>query len=80
MDEALSREQEQQLQKTGNYYKHICWMAVPLLCMACYLYGWRPLLLCGIAMLAGNFATAWSRCCATGCIRPATCPTRALAW
>ncbi len=54
MDEALSREQEQQLQKTGNYYKHICWMAVPLLCMACYLYGWRPLLLCGIAMLAGN--------------------------
>ena len=25
MDEALIREQEQQLQKTGKYYKHICW-------------------------------------------------------
>ena len=29
MDEALIREQEQQLQRTGKYYKHICWMAVP---------------------------------------------------
>ena len=29
-------------------------MAVPPLCMACYLYGLRPLLLCGIAMLTGN--------------------------
>lgn len=54
MDEASIREQEQQLQKTGKYYKHICWMAVPPLCMACYLYGLRPLLLCGIAMLTGN--------------------------
>ena len=54
LDEALIREQEQQLQKTGKYYKHICWMAVPPLCMACYLYGLRPLLLCGIAMLTGN--------------------------
>lgn len=54
MDEALIREQEQQLRKTGNYYKHICWLAVPLLCMACYLYGPRPLLLCGIAALTGN--------------------------
>ena len=54
MDEALIREQEQQLQKTGKYYKHICWMAVPPLCMACYLYGPRPLLLCGIAALTGN--------------------------
>lgn len=54
MDEALIREQELQLQKTGAYYKHICWMGIPLLCMACYLYGLRPLLLCGIAMLTGN--------------------------
>ena len=54
MDEALIREQEQQLQKTGKYYKHICWMAVPPLCMACYLYGLRPLLLCGFAVLMGN--------------------------
>ena len=43
-----------QLQKTGKYYKHICWMAVPPLCMACYLYGLRPLLLCGFALLMGN--------------------------
>ena len=54
MDESLIREQEAQLQKTGCYYKHICFMAVPVLCMACFLYGVRPLLLCGIAVLTGN--------------------------
>ena len=27
MDESLIREQEAQLQKTGRYYKHICFMA-----------------------------------------------------
>ena len=54
MDEALIQEQEAQLQKTGRYYKHICFMAIPLLCMSCYLYGLRPLLLCGIAVLTGN--------------------------
>ena len=54
MDESLIREQEAQLQKTGRYYKHICFMAVPVLCMACFLYGLRPLLLCGIAVLTGN--------------------------
>ena len=54
MDEALIREQEQQLQKTGKYYKHICWMVVPLLWMSCYFYGPRPLLLCGFAVLMGN--------------------------
>lgn len=54
MDESLIREQEAQLQKTGRYYKHICFMAVPVLCMACFLYGVRPLLLCGIAVLTGN--------------------------
>ena len=54
MDESLIREQEAQLQKTGRYYKHICFMAVPVLCMACFLYGVRPLLLCGIALLTGN--------------------------
>ena len=47
MDETLIREQEAQLKKTGHYYRHICWMAVPVLCMACFLYGARPLLLCG---------------------------------
>ena len=54
MDESLIREQEAQLQKTGRYYKHICFMAVPVLWMACFLYGVRPLLLCGIALLTGN--------------------------
>ena len=54
MDETLIREQEAQLKKTGHYYRHICWMAVPVLCMACFLYGARPLLLCGIAALTGN--------------------------
>ena len=54
MDESLIREQEAQLQKTGRYFKHICFMAVPVLCMACFLYGVRPLLLCGIAVLTGN--------------------------
>ena len=54
MDESLIREQEVQLQKTGRYYKHICFMAVPVLWMACFLYGVRPLLLCGIAVLTGN--------------------------
>ena len=54
MDESLIREQEAQLQKTGRYYKHICFMAEPVLCMACFLYGVRPLLLCGIAVLTGN--------------------------
>ena len=54
MDESLIREQEAQLQKTGRYYKHICFMAVPVLFMACFLYGVRPLLLCGIAVLTGN--------------------------
>ena len=54
MDETLIREQEAQLKKTGRYYQHICWMAVPVLCMACFLYGARPLLLCGIAALTGN--------------------------
>ena len=54
MDESLIREQEAQLQKTGRYYMHICFMAVPVLCMACFLYGVRPLLLCGIAVLTGN--------------------------
>ena len=54
MDESLIREQEAQLQKTGRYYKHICFMAVPVLWMACFLYGLRPLLLCGAALLTGN--------------------------
>lgn len=54
MDEVIIKEQEQELQKTGRYYQHICGLAVPLLCVSCYLYGLRPLLLCGAALLTGN--------------------------
>ena len=54
MDETLIQEQELQLEKTGRYYEHICWMTIPLLCMSCYLYGLRPLLLCAVAVLTGN--------------------------
>ena len=54
MEEALIQWQEQELTQTGHYYKHICWMAVPLLWMSCYFYGPRPLLLCGFAVLMGN--------------------------
>ena len=54
MDEALIRLQEEELQRTGRYYKHICFLCVPLLCVSCYLYGLRALLLCGFAVLMGN--------------------------
>ena len=54
MDEALIRLQEEELQRTGRYYKHICFLCVPLLFVSCYLYGLRPLLLCGFALLMGN--------------------------
>lgn len=54
MDEALIRLQEEELRRTGRYYKHICFLCVPLLCVSCYLYGQRPLLLCGFAVLMGN--------------------------
>lgn len=54
MDEALIRRQEEELRRTGRYYKHICFLCVPLLCVSCYLYGLRPLLLCGFAVLMGN--------------------------
>lgn len=55
MQELTLREREKALQTTGPYYRHTCWMALPLLCMAIYLYGLRPLFLCGAAFLAGNF-------------------------
>ena len=52
MDEKLIQKQE--LERTGRYYRHLCFMAIPLLCMSCFLYGLRPLLLCGAALLTGN--------------------------
>ena len=54
MDETLIQKQEQELRQTGRYYQHLCFMTIPLLCMACYFYGLRPLLLCGVALLVGN--------------------------
>ena len=54
MEEALIQWQEQELAQTGRYYKHICFMTIPLLWMSCYFYGPRPLLLCGFAFLVGN--------------------------
>lgn len=54
MDETLIQAQERELTRTGRYYQHLCWMTVPLLCMSCFLYGLRPLLLCGAALLTGN--------------------------
>ena len=54
MDEKLIQKQEQELERTGRYYRHLCFMAIPLLCMSCFLYGLRPLLLCGAALLTGN--------------------------
>ena len=54
MDEKLIQKQEQELERTGRYYRHLCFMAIPLLCMSCFLYGLRPLLLCGTALLTGN--------------------------
>ena len=54
MEEALIQWQEQELARTGRYYKHVCFMVIPLLWMSCYFYGPRPLLLCGFALLVGN--------------------------
>ena len=54
MEETTRKEQEAALAQTGRYYKHICWMALPLVCMSAYLYGPRPILLCLAALLTGN--------------------------
>ena len=37
-----------------QYYRDLCWMAVPLLCMSVYYYGLRPLLLCLLGLVTGN--------------------------
>ena len=55
MPEMSMKEREQALHDTGAYYRHTCWMAVPLLCMSAYLYGLRPVVLCMGAFLIGNF-------------------------
>ena len=79
MDERLIQQQEQELAKTGRYYLHVCFMTIPLLCMACFLYGLRPLLLCGAALLTGNLCDRLvSLLAAAACIGPGIFPTRAL--
>lgn len=40
--------------ENGQYYKHVCWMAVPLIIFAAYLYGPRPVALCFLALVTGN--------------------------
>ena len=37
-----------------RYYKDICLMTIPLLCMAAFYYGFRPVLMAGVALLVGN--------------------------
>ena len=54
MEDSIREMQARELERTGRYYQHVCWLAVPLLFMACYLYGLRPLLLCAVALLTGN--------------------------
>ena len=45
---------ERAVEQTGRYYRDICRMTVPLLCMAVYYYGLRPLAMCAVAMLLAN--------------------------
>ncbi len=40
--------------KHRRYYKDLCLMAIPLLCMAYYYYGLRPVLMCAVALITGN--------------------------
>ena len=54
MEQTIREQQAAALARTGSYYKHICWMALPLVCMSAYLYGPRPVLLCLVALLTGN--------------------------
>ena len=54
MEQTIRNKQAAALARTGGYYKHICWMALPLVCMSAYLYGPRPVLLCLVALLTGN--------------------------
>ncbi len=42
------------VEQTGRYYKDLCWMMLPLLCMAVYFYGPRPVLVCAVAWMTGN--------------------------
>ncbi len=54
MEQTVMEKQALEIDRTGRYYKHICWMALPLACMSAYLYGLRPVLLCLGALLIGN--------------------------
>ena len=37
-----------------KYYQDLCLMAIPLLCMAWFYYGLRPVLMCAAAFVLGN--------------------------
>ena len=54
MEATTKKQQSAALAHTGRYYRHICWMALPMVCMSAYLYGLRPALLCLAALLTGN--------------------------
>src|SRR5699024_12339515 len=54
MQDTIKNTQTAALAQTGRYYKHICWMALPLVCMSAYLYGPRPVVMCLVALLTGN--------------------------
>ena len=79
MEQTIREQQAAALAQTGGYYKHICWMALPLVCMSAYLYGPRPVLLCLVALLTTS-ATAWWRCSGGASTAQATGPTKVLRW
>ena len=42
---------ERLVEQTGRYYTDLIWMMLPLLCMAVYYYGPRPVVLCLVAVI-----------------------------
>lgn len=54
MNENGQTKQAPAVLENSQYYKHVCWMAAPLLVFDAYLYGPRPVLLCLVALLTGN--------------------------
>ena len=45
---------ERLVEQTGRYYTDLIWMMLPLLCMAVYYYGPRPVVLCLVAVITAN--------------------------
>ena len=42
------------VEQTGRYYTDLIWMMLPLLCMAVYYYGLRPVFMCAVALITAN--------------------------